>query len=301
MSEIESKKKVLILGASGMLGNAIFRYFHETDMHQVYGTLRSLSDYSFFLSSEKENLIVGLDVSNFDSVANLLSHIKPDVVINCIGVVKQSEQMDDMLDVVSLNSMLPHRLSMLCDLVGSRLIHVSTDCVFTGKNGMYKETDVSDSCDSYGASKRLGEVIDRNSVTIRTSIIGHEIRTNKSLVDWFLGSEGEVQGYKRAVFSGLPTITLAKVLHDYVVPKPELEGLFHLSVAPISKYKLLKKINETYKTGREISKNESFVIDRSLDSTKFRLATGWIAPDWDSLVDEMHCDYKKVKLRNNNV
>jgi dTDP-4-dehydrorhamnose reductase len=183
--------------------------------------------------------------------------------------------------------MLPHRLARLAALVDARLIHVSTDCVFTGKKGDYRESDVPDAQDLYGRSKLLGEVDYPNAITLRTSIIGTELRDAHGLVGWFLAQRGSVKGYSKAVFSGLPTVALAHVIRDYVLPNPALRGVWHVSAAPIAKYDLLKLVAAEYGMDIDIVPDDTLVIDRSLDSSRFRLETGWKPLSWPTLIASM--------------
>ena len=180
------------------------------------------------------------------SLINIFSSFKPDVVINCVGIIKQSDNSKHVLDSIPVNSLLPHRLSSLCRLLNARLIHFSTDCVFSGNKGSYLESDNPDPIDLYGRSKLIGEVMDQNTITLRTSIIGHELKSNKSLLNWFLSSQNEIKGYKNAFFSGLTTLEVAKVIEKYILPNPDINGLFHLASDRISKYDLLSKISEVY-------------------------------------------------------
>ena len=212
----------------------------------------------------------------------------PDVVVNCIGLVKQLAQAEDPLVAIPINALLPHRLARLCDLAGARLIHLSTDCVFDGSRSMYAESDCSDAKDLYGRSKYLGEVNYGNAVTLRTSIIGHELSSAHGLVNWFLSQQGEVKGYTRAIFSGLPTVELARVLRDFVITKSELRGMYHVSAEPISKFELLGLVAQTYGKTIEITPDASVAIDRSLDSSRFRGVTGYAPPSWLNLVRDMH-------------
>jgi dTDP-4-dehydrorhamnose reductase len=186
--------------------------------------------------------------------------------------------------------MLPHRLARLCDLAGARLVHVSTDCVFSGTKGMYTESDFPDANDLYGRSKYLGEVDYPNAITLRTSIIGHELEGARSLLCWFLAQSNSVRGFTKAVFSGVPTVEMARIIRDFVLPRPELHGLYHVSVAPISKYELLKLVAQTYGTLTAIEPSDQVVIDRSLDSTRFRASTGYRPPAWPELVRTM-CEF----------
>jgi len=210
------------------------------------------------------------------------------VVINCVGVVKQLESAEDPLVVLPINALLPHRLVRLCETNGARFVHVSTDCVFSGKRGNYQEHDPADADDLYGRSKYLGEVDYPNAITLRTSIIGHELSTTHGLIGWFLSQAGQVRGYRRAIFSGLPTVELARVIRDYVLSQPELRGVYHVSAAPISKYDLLTLVAKTYGRTTQIVPDDNVVIDRSLDSLRFRQATGYEPPVWLDLVRRMH-------------
>ncbi|PAA29749.1 NAD(P)-dependent oxidoreductase [Pseudomonas fragi] len=280
--------KVLLLGASGMLGSMLYKQLVLDDRYDVAGTVRGSAISEYFSEQEQSTLIPGIDVLDFDSLLSLLNTVRPDVVINCVGLIKQVSTANDPLKVLPVNAMLPHRLCKLCELTGARLIHISTDCVFSGSTGGYTEASISDSADLYGKSKFIGEVIDSTSaITLRTSIIGHELSTNKSLIDWFLSQHGRVNGYSHAVFSGLPTIELSRVIMDHVLPRPELHGLYHVSSEPINKEALLRLVARQYEKSIEIIPDDSLVIDRSLRSDKFKHATGYTAPGWDVLVKQM--------------
>jgi dTDP-4-dehydrorhamnose reductase len=234
-----------------------------------------------------EGLIVGVDAGDFDSIVGAFAKARPSLVVNCIGLVKQLATSKDPLAVLPINSLLPHRLARLCDVSGARLIHVSTDCVFSGRTGNYRESDFADADDLYGRSKYLGEVAQSHALTIRTSIIGHEHQTSHGLVEWFLSQPGPVRGFTRAVFSGLPTVTLAEVIRDRILPDAGLNGVYHVSSEPISKYDLLKIVAEIYERSTVIVPDEDLVIDRSLDSSRFRERTGYRAPAWSDLVRRM--------------
>lgn len=279
--------RVLVLGASGMLGNAVFRFFLAEEGFEVFGTLRSVRTVRFFDESARERLIPGIDVENFDGLVKLFSEIRPDVVVNCIGLVKQLSEADDPLAALPINSMLPHRLARICALVGARLVHLSTDCVFSGRKGRYVESELPDATDLYGRSKLLGEVDYPNAITLRTSIIGHELEGSRSLIGWFLAQESKVRGFKRAIFSGLPTLEIARVIKNNVIPYPDIHGLYHVSADPISKYDLLTLVAGVYGKAIEIEPDEDFVIDRSLDSERFRRATGFRPAKWLDLVTSM--------------
>ncbi len=291
-SIVEESMKVIILGATGMLGNAVFRLLSAKKNLDVWGTIRNPSAVRNFDTSQQAKLIAHMDVLQQDCLVDLFRKHKPDVVINCVGLIKQFDSASDALAVLPVNAMLPHRLSRMCEAVGARLVHISTDCVFSGSKGAYTETDVSDAYDLYGKSKCIGEVIDSaNTITLRTSIIGHEINSQVSLVDWFLAQQGSVKGYTKAIFSGLPTVELARVIRDHVLGEPQLSGLYHVSVDPIDKCSLLKLVAATYGKDIQIIEDAQVKIDRSLDSSKFRGATGYQPPSWKSLIESMR-DFK---------
>jgi dTDP-4-dehydrorhamnose reductase len=281
------KARVLVLGASGMLGHAVFRLYSESDPDGTWGTVRSrpirIAD-----GQQAGHLISGIDVEYADALTRVFAEVRPTHVVNCVGVVKQLAAADDPLTAVPLNTLLPHRIARLCELEGARLIHISTDCVFAGTKGMYTEGDTPDARDLYGLSKLLGEVDYPHAVTLRTSIIGHELSGAHGLVEWFLAQKSSVKGYTRAVFSGLPTVELARVIRDHVLPHQELRGVYHLSAEPINKYELLTLVAQTYGVQTSIETDDKVVIDRSLDSARFRAATGYRPGSWPELVHAMH-------------
>ncbi|WP_241290659.1 dTDP-4-dehydrorhamnose reductase family protein [Burkholderia stabilis] len=283
--------RILVLGVSGMLGNAVFRVFAGDSAFEVFGAARSASALRHFDESLARRIMVGFDVESPDALMRLFAATKPDLVVNCIGLVKQLSAANQILDAVPLNTILPHRLAVLCEAAGARLIQVSTDCVFSGAKGGYLESDFPDAYDIYGRSKLLGEVDYPNAITLRTSIIGHELEGARSLVGWFLAQQGAVKGFTKAVFSGLPTVELATVMKDYVVPRPQMRGLYHVSAAPIDKYELLRLVADAYGKEIRIDPSDELVIDRSLDSTRFRAETSYQPPEWPELVRRMR-DFK---------
>ena len=280
--------KVLIFGVSGMLGSTLLRYFSGRSDMQVIGTIRNKSSLRYLPSHTQEMVMPGVDVDNFDDVDRLIKKFQPTIVLNCVGIVKQLVESNDPVQILPINSIFPHKLAQACATSGSRLIHISTDCVFTGGKGMYLESDPPDAQDLYGISKRLGEVDYPNALTLRTSIIGHELNSSRSLIDWFLSQHGQVTGFKRAIFSGLPTIEVARVISEFVIPSENLTGGYHLSADPISKFHLLSLVASVYQKNIMIKEDNGFVINRSLDSARFRKATGYIAPSWESLIRKMY-------------
>ncbi len=280
--------RVLILGVTGMLGNAMFRLLSECPELIVYGTARSEICRRSFSVELGQLVFTGLDFENHDSLARTFSIAQPDVVVNCVGLVKQLAHANDPLQAIPVNTLLPHRIAALCQLTGSRLVHFGTDCVFSGSRGSYVESDVPDALDLYGTSKLLGEVAAPHAITLRTSIVGHELSGQRSLVNWFLAQQSPVKGYAKAIFSGFPTVELAAIVRDFVLPRPELHGVYHVASCPISKLELLRLVARVYKKTIEIVASDDVKIDRSLDATRFNEATGYVPPAWPVLVERMY-------------
>lgn len=281
--------RVLVLGATGMLGHTVFRAFSADAALEVWGTTRDPKSLRFFSEAHQARLLTDVDVTDARVLEETLARVRPGVVINCVGVIKQLAAANDPLIVLPINAMLPHRLARLCGAMGARLLHVSTDCVFAGTRGDYREVEPPDTLELYGLSKYIGEVRDvPHAITLRVSIVGHELASKNSLIDWFLAQERTVTGYTKAIFSGLPAVELARVFHDYVLPSPELHGLYHVSAVPISKHDLLELVAATYDKSIAIVPSDHVVIDRSLNSERFTAATGYVAPPWPELVRAMH-------------
>lgn len=281
--------RVLILGVTGMLGSAIYSVFASTPEHETWGTLRDATSRRFFPETAQNQLIDRVDVMNRDALLAVMDRVRPEVVVNAVGVVKQLTIANDPLTVLPINAMFPHRLAALCHLAGARMIHISSDCVYSGRTGGYVETDLSDAQDLYGKSKYIGEVHDcHHVITLRTSAIGHELDSQTGLLEWFLSQQGRVKGYARAIYSGLPCIELARVIAKFVLPDPDLYGLYHVASQPISKLDLLKMIAEVYAKNIVIDPDDEVRIDRSMNAARFSRATGYIAPNWGTLIADMH-------------
>ncbi len=278
--------KILVFGASGMLGNAMLRVMSAQEAWSVYGTVRGV-DPALHAAAPCAVLIPGIHADQPDSLLAAFAQARPDVVINCVGLVKQLSNAEDPLVAVPINTLLPHRLALMCEVAGARLVHVSTDCVFSGKQGNYTEFDLADAQDVYGRSKLLGEVDYPHAVTLRTSIIGHELGSAHGLIDWFLSQQARVKGYTEAVFSGLPTCELARVVRDFVIPHASLRGAYHVAAEPISKHDLLQIVKREYGKNLQIEPDDQVKINRSLDASRFREATGYLAPAWPDLIAKM--------------
>ena len=280
--------RVMVLGVTGMLGNAMFRVLSENADLVVYGTARSESSRRYFAENLQSQIVVGVNVENHDSLVKVFADVRPNIVVNCVGLVKQLADANDPLQAVPINTLLPHRLAVLCQATAARLIHISTDCVFSGSKGNYLETDFPDAYDLYGRSKLLGEVDYPHAITLRTSIIGHELSGHRSLVNWFLAQQSSVKGFTRAIFSGLPTVELATIVRDVVLPHQKLHGLYHVASKPINKFDLLQLVAKDYGKSIEIKPAEDLVINRSLNANRFREATGYVSPEWPAMIQHMY-------------
>lgn len=284
--------RVLVLGANGLLGNAVFRVLGEKENWEVFGTIRSGEMKKFFSPTRAERLVIGCDVENGDALVKVFGELRPDVVINCISLAKQLLKSGDPLLMIPIYSLLPHRLAGLCNLARARLVHISTDGVFSGAKGGYTEDDLPDATDLYGIAKHLGEVHYPHTITLRTSIIGHELRGASGLIDWFLSQSGTCKGYTRVIYSGLPTVILARIIRDVVIPRRNMSGLYHVAARPITKYALLKLVADVYGKAIDVIKDDSLIMDRSLNASRFESATGFMAPDWPELINAMRADSK---------
>jgi dTDP-4-dehydrorhamnose reductase len=280
--------KILVLGATGLLGNAVFRGLSKASGAHVEGTIRREAARGLFAPEHAACLTVVGDIENPDELARLFDAVGPDLVVNCIAVGRPAPA--DPMRSIFVYSVLPRRLSHLCRLSGARLIQISSDGVFSGSRGAYTEDDSPDADDIYGISKLLGEVAEPHAITLRTSIIGHELQSGSGLLEWFLSQQDQCRCYTRAIFSGFPTIVLADLIRDVVIPRPDLHGIYHLATRPISKFDLLQLVAKRYGKAIELIPDDRAGPDRSLVAARFEKATGYVAPDWPTLVDLMYCD-----------
>jgi dTDP-4-dehydrorhamnose reductase len=282
--------RVLILGGAGMLGHKLYQTLRTRfDVRTTLrGTYRSYAELGIF---EREEVVERIDAVNFDSIVDAFAKTKPDAVVNCIGVVKQLAEAKDPIASLTLNSLFPHRLQRLCAASGSRLIHISTDCVFSGRRGGYTETDISDAEDLYGRSKFLGEVTESPALTLRTSIIGRELGSQTGLVEWFLSNRGgRVRGFEKAVFSGVTTRALSELIATILSDHPGLTGLYQVAAEPVNKYDLLLLLRDVLGVEVGIDRDAGLVIDRSLSAKKFFDATRLTPPSWSAMIQEMRDD-----------
>ncbi len=271
-----------------MIGNTVLKVLSETTKWNVFATIRNESSRYLFPMHVRDHIFSGIDLQNENSLLKILSKIQPQLIINCAGITKHKSESEDPLFSIPINSILPHRLARLCNLIEARLIHISTDCVFSGMKGLYHEFDYPDASDVYGKTKSLGEVYYPNTITLRTSTIGHELQSTYGLLDWFLSQQNQCNGYTKALFSGLPTVVFAQIIRDIVIPNNNLFGLYHIGSSPISKFDLLSLVANVYSKSINIVPDDTLVIDRSLSSERFKLATGYVAPSWPKLIDIMY-------------
>lgn len=286
------KRKILILGTSGMLGHTLFSEFAKHSDLDVYATVRNNDLIKKFLPAHLlKSIIKNIDAESINSIHELIKKVKPEIVINCIGIIKQLPEANNHIISININALFPHKLALICEEHDARLMHFSTDCVFSGQKGNYSEGDFSDAKDLYGKTKYLGEVNYPHCITLRTSIIGHELSGKAGLVEWFLSQEKKINGFTNAIFTGFPTVEMARIIYEYVIPNKDLHGLYHVSSDPISKYDLLRLISGIYGKKLEIEPYDEFVCDRSLDSTHFRKKTGYVPPSWPELIEMMHRNF----------
>ena len=279
--------RLLILGGSGMLGHQLWRGLHA--QHDTWVTLRRpVADFAAHNLFDEAKAIQFDDITDDTALERALGQAKPEAVINCVGLIKQRDEASDEALTLRVNAEFPHRLAKRCGEAGARLIHFSTDCIFAGTKGNYTESDPSDATDLYGQSKHQGEVADAHCVTLRTSVIGHELGTNLALLDWFLSQRFQaVNGYTKAIYSGFTTLEMARIVDRILTQHTDLSGVWHVASEPISKFGLLQLCREKLGWEGVIEPNDEFVCDRSLNADRFNQATGYTPPSWEAMISEL--------------
>lgn len=279
--------RILIFGGDGMLGHELLRSWK--DRHEVWATLRQgRTAYAQREGLFGDHALFDVDVRRLQDVVDAVAAARPEAVVNAVGIVKQRASAKEAIPSLEVNALFPHRLAQVCAAAGARMVHLSTDCVFSGQKGQYVETDAPDAKDLYGRTKLLGEVAEPHCLTLRTSIIGLELGRNASLIEWFLAQRGRIKGFRRAIYSGLTTSEMARAIEHFLVREPSLGGVWQLSSDPIDKYDLLTRL--AGRLGRkdvEIAPDDAFVCDRSLDSSALRARTAYRVPSWDTMLDEL--------------
>lgn len=281
--------RTLILGVTGMLGHKLAQVL-SADL-DTYMTVRRADASRLDGVIDTQRVLTGVSADDLANVEAAVDNVRPDVVVNCIGIVKQASAARQAIPSITVNALFPHRLAALCGDRGARLIHISTDCVFSGRDGGYTEAANPDPVDLYGRSKLLGEVDHPGCLTLRTSIVGRELAGSNGLLEWFLSESGSVRGFERAVFSGLTTQALSGVIAAVIRDHPGLSGLRHVAAAPINKLDLLNLFKQAYGLDVDVVPDGSLVIDRSLDGRRFEEETGIRAGSWAQMVDELAADH----------
>lgn len=287
--------RFLILGGDGMLGHQLYKRLRGA--HETRVTLRQdLAAYRDCGPFDREHAYAGVDVRRTETLLDVLADYHPAVVVNAVGIVKQRADAQESIPSIEINALLPHRLALLCRAMGARLIHLSTDCVFSGRSGNYRESSLPDPEDLYDRSKLLGEVQDGHCMTLRTSMIGPELKRKTGLLEWFLAQKsGTVKGYRNAIFSGFTTLEMSRIIERLAVEFPRAHGLYHVSSASISKYDLLMLIKRKLDLKVEIVPDDAFRCDRSLDSSRFRGEFSYTPPSWDNMIDELAASIRKTQ------
>lgn len=281
-------KKILILGISSMIGNQLFDYFIKSRVI-TFGTSR-------YIKKKKSNIFYYDPEVNFSYIQKLIKKIKPNIIINTIGVIKHRKEINNFYRTIYINSIFPHRLAQVIIKSKIKLIHLSTDCVFSGQKGNYSETDIPDSNDLYGLSKSLGEIKYKNCLTIRTSFIGFENKNKSGFLEWILNNKNKtINGFSKAFYNGLTTLEISKKILKIINLGVPIYGLFHLSSQKISKYDLILLIIKKFKLKKEIIKDNSFYCDRTLNSKLIKKKLKLKVPGWGKMIDAMVNIYEAKK------
>jgi dTDP-4-dehydrorhamnose reductase len=281
--------KILVIGGDGMLGHQLVRQW--SPRHDVRATVRrKLSEYSTLRLFSEQNTFDQVDVRSLDRVAACIAEMTPEVIVNAAGLVKQRPTGEDCIANLEINALFPHYLALLTRRAGARLIHFSTDCVYSGRRGSYTEMDIPDAEDDYGRSKLLGELHYPDCLTLRTSIIGRELTHKTGLLEWFLAQRGPINGFTGAIYSGLTTLEIARVAEFLMLGFPEATGVWNVSSDAISKCDLLQLVRKHFNLKTEILPDDSFSCDRSLASERFRSTFSYSPPSWDNMIEELALD-----------
>ena len=279
--------RILLLGASGLLGQGFVDVFSKINEINLFPVYRDNTYLRFYDEDITNNYINEPNILGMNVIEDLLEKVQPDIVINCIGLTPHTDKGKSKELLEQVNVLWPKKLHLQCIKNNIRFVHISSDCVFNGKRGMYTELDKPNAITDYGISKSSGEFYSGNSVVIRSSIIGHEQLGKRGLLEWFLSQKRLCLGYNSAIFSGFPSIIFAQIVYHYILKNSSIKGLFHVSSEPITKYNLLKLIASIYKKKIKIVADDSLKIDRSLDSSKFSKATKFQAEPWPAMIEKM--------------
>jgi len=284
--------RLVILGGTGMLGHTLWERL-SLRFPDTYTTIRKgIRDYGDDRLYGSDRVIDHIDVMDFRMLEGALRGVRPDVILNCIGITKRREEPQNPISSIILNAMLPHKLAKMAADLNAKLIHFSTDCVFDGRTGRYSDDAPTNATDLYGRTKALGEVTGNSVLTLRSSFIGKELREGTELLEWFLSQKNAVRGFKNAIYTGLTALELCRVIEKLLLDYPDASGLYNVSSEPINKFDLLRLIGEKMHRRVEIIPDESFHCDRSLDSARFRKDFNYTPPTWTKMVEELSQGYK---------
>lgn len=296
------KRRILVLGSRGMLGHMLVRVL--SPYHSVFGTTSGSYDRHSLLARllDRDHWLDSVDVRQWDTINRVLKNTQPEVVINCVGVIKQKLESSNAIDAIFVNSLVPHQLARSCDENGVNLIHLSTDCVFEGTPGLKKVSDIPNATDLYGTTKRLGEIGYGNSLTLRTGFVGRQLSGSEGLFEWVRSQRGKtIRGFKHAIYSGLTTRALSDVIRQVIENFPNLSGLYQVASAPISKFDLICRLNELLSLNVTVVPDTEFVCDRSLDGSHFTQSTNIRIPTWDEMLVEFAGDQRFYALHKEQV
>jgi len=285
--------RILIFGGSGMLGHQLWQCL-SVRLPETFVVIRqsrqAYKEFKLFKNSER--VFDNIDAMDFSTIQSVLSKIRPDFVLNCVGITKRREAATDPAVSITLNSLFPHKLAKWGQDNNAKVVSFSTDCVFDGKTGNYTEESLTSAEDIYGKTKALGEVKTGNALTLRSSFIGPELSHGSELLEWFLAQTGTVKGFKNAVYSGLTTLELCRIVEKIIFDYPAAKGLYNVSSDPITKFDLLTLIKKKMGLSIEIIPEDNFYCNRSLDSSRFRKEFNYTPPSWEKMVDELVIELK---------
>ena len=282
--------RVLILGATGMLGHKLWQLLPRR-FPDTFATVRSRPALAGCELYRDERVIDAIDAADFRSLATVLDRLQPAVIVNCVAVTLRREASADAVTSIALNALLPHQLACWSAEHSARVIHFSTDCVFSGRTGGYTEASPADAEDLYGRSKALGELTGASALTLRSSFIGRELGSGTELLEWFLAQRGKrIRGFRQALYTGVSTLFLARLVADIIEHHPQLAGLYNLASEVITKFDLLCLAREAFGVNVEIEPDDGYVCRRNLDGGRLRHALGAAPPGWPEMMAELAAD-----------
>ena len=281
--------KILILGGDGMIGHKMTQVLSSQN-HEIVISVREKRDLTLKSVSSKPKVFFNDFLK--DNILDFLVKVNPDVIINAIGVTIRRGSTKNISETIYLNSLFPHQLSNWALAFKKRLIHFSTDCVFSGSEGSYLEDTTPNALDYYGKTKGLGEINSKSSLTIRSSMIGPELFNKTELFEWIINNkEKEINGFSRVMYSGVTTVYMARLLADLIDNHKNLNGIYNVASKPISKFELLHLINDNFDLGLIINDDKTVISNKTLNASKIEKEIGLQPPSWDELIFELKKDY----------